>query len=72
MGRSAVAMVWAAIVGTILLLIIYGMVTTRLRDRKVRRLSRRLLPDVQDHITADKTYRIVLTSGTVFADVRFL
>ena len=64
--------VWAAIVGTILLLIIYGIVSSQLRDRRVRRLARELLPEIADPIKADRSYKLVLTSGTVFTDVRFL
>jgi hypothetical protein len=64
--------VWAAIVSVIVLLIVYGIVSSRLRDRRVRRLSKALLPEVTDHIKADRSYRIVLTSGTVFDNVRFL
>jgi hypothetical protein len=47
-------------------------VSSRLRDRRVRRLTRALLPEIKDHIKADKHYRIVLTSGSVLENVRFL
>lgn len=64
--------VWAGIIASIILLVIYGIVSSRLRDRRVRRLSRRLLPEIHDHIKADRQYRIALTSGSVFDNVRFL
>ena len=64
--------VWAAIVGTIVVLIIYGIVSSRLRERRLRRLSRKLLPEIKDHIKADRIYRIALTSGKVLDNVRFL
>jgi hypothetical protein len=64
--------IWAGIVSAIILLVIYGIVSSRIRDRRVRRLARELLPEVDDHIKADRTYKLVLTSGTVFDNVRFL
>jgi hypothetical protein len=64
--------VWATIVSTIVVLIIYGMVSSKLRERRAKRHSLSLLPEIADHITPDTQYRVVLTSGTIFPDVRFL
>lgn len=71
-GRTLASSIWAVIVGAIVLLVIYGIVSTRVRDRRVRRLSRSLLPDIKDHIKADRLYRIALASGTILDKVRFL
>ena len=64
--------VWAVLVSLIIILIVYGIVSSRLRARRLKRLTRELLPEVSDHFKAGTHYRIALTSGSIFENVRFL
>jgi len=67
-----VGIVWALIVGTVLVLIIYGMVSSRLRERRVRRLRREAMPIVEQSVRAGVTYNVQLTNGTLFKSVKLI
>jgi hypothetical protein len=64
--------VWAIIVSLILLLIIYGIVSSKIRDRKNRKLTRALLPEINDHIKCGSNYNIHLSCGKKFEDIKFV
>ena len=66
------SVVWAVIVSVIVILSIYGIVSSKLRQRRAKRITQQYLPEIADHIKANSLYRVVLTSGTVFDGVRFV
>jgi type II secretory pathway component PulF len=63
--------VWAIIVGAIVVLIVYGIVSSKIKARQSRKRAVKRLPEVHDLFHQDRTYRVVLTSGLVLNDVRF-
>ncbi len=69
---STASAVWAFIVVGIALWIAIAMVMSKVKARRISREARALLPEVPAHFQAGSTYRIVLTSGDVLADVRFI
>jgi hypothetical protein len=64
--------VWAVIVSVILLLIIYGIVNSKIRERRNRKLTKELLPEVQDHIKSNQLYDVYLSCGRSFLGVKFI
>jgi hypothetical protein len=65
-------LVWALIVGTITLLIIFGIVSSKLRARKIQRLRREAMPVVDQAIRAGVRYNVFLSNGTTYRDVQVL
>jgi hypothetical protein len=64
--------VWAFIVGGIVVLVLFGIVSSNLRNRKIRRLRREVMPVVDRAIRAGVRYNVFLSNGTVFRDVQVL
>ena len=64
--------VWAVIIGCIILLIIYGIVSSKLKTRRLRRVTKELLPEVIDHIQVGRNYLVVLNSGSRLEGVQFV
>lgn len=56
---------WAFIVLLVLALIIFGMVSAKLRQRKLRRLRREAMPVVSHAIRAGIVYNVFLSNGTI-------
>jgi hypothetical protein len=52
--------------------IAYAIVVARLRARRVRSYRAQFLPEVRDFLRAGSTYRVVLSSGTVLDNLRFV
>ena len=63
---------WASIVLLVIGLIIYGIVSNKIKDRRLRKASRALLPALRDHITAGKRYNVFMSHGQRFDGVKFL
>ena len=61
---------WAFVVVTVILLVIFGMVSSRLRQRKIRRLRREAMPVVPSSIRPGVVYNVFLNNGTMFKCVR--
>lgn len=65
-------LLWAIIVGTVVLLIIYGMVSSKLRQRKLRRLRQEAMPVVPQSVKAGVLYNVFLNNGSIFKSVKVL
>ena len=63
---------WAIIVSIILVLIIYGIVSSRLKDRKRQKLRARTIPMITEYPTADGAYNIHLSDGRKFLDAKLI
>lgn len=63
-------LLWAIIVGAIVLLIIFGMVRSELRQRKLRRLRKAAMPVVSQSVKAGVHYNVFLSNGSIFKSVK--
>jgi hypothetical protein len=63
---------WFILASVVVILIIYGIVSSKLKDRKLRKATRAFLPALPDHIKAGKTYNVFMTHGQRFDGVKFL
>ena len=62
---------WAGIVSIVLLLIIYGIVSSKLRQRRVRKATEAMLPKLSQHFEAGRRYNVFLSHGQLFERVQF-
>jgi hypothetical protein len=65
-------LVWSFIVGAVVILIIYGIVSSKLRQRKMQRLRQEAMPVVSAAIRAGIVYNVFLSNGSVFESVKVL
>src|SRR5690242_8258729 len=63
---------WLIIVGLIVLVIVWAYVANVIRSYRQRKAVRALLPEVHQHLTVDKHYRVHLSNGQVLENVRFV
>ena len=63
---------WLIIVGFIVLVIVWAYVASEVRAYRQRKAVRALLPEVHEHLTVNKHYRIHLSNGDVLENVRFV
>ena len=63
---------WAALCSIILILIIWGILASKARKRRIRNETQKMLPKVVDHIQADHRYNIFLSHGKTLVNVRFV
>jgi len=63
---------WAIFASVVVILIIYGIISSRLKQRRIRKATAKIFPTVQDHIQADKRYNIFLSHGKTIQNVRFI
>lgn len=64
--------VWAVIVGTIVLLVIYGIVSAKLKARRERVAREKLLPYVDETVRTGQRYIVHLSDGRTYRDVELL
>lgn len=64
--------VWAVIVGTIILLIVYGIISSKLTDRRKRIAREKALPYLSETIRPGFKYDVTLSDGRTFAGVELL
>jgi len=64
--------VWAGIAIVILALIVYAIVSNKIRNRRIRKAVARMLPRLVDHIQAGRRYNIFLSHGKTLLGVKFL
>ncbi len=64
--------VWAIIVSVIILLIVYGMISSKLEERKKRRIREKSLPSIQDLPTIGIRYNIHLSDGRKLLNAEML
>ncbi len=70
-GSSVVVLVRAVIVSVLVLVIVYGTTSSKVKERRARKQLLPLLPDVPAFIEPDRSYRVFLSSALTFQEVRF-
>ena len=50
---------WAILVSVIILLIIYGMISSNVRQRRLKRATEVMLPSVKQHFEAGRRYNVL-------------
>lgn len=63
---------WAIFASVVLILIIWGIVSSKMKSRRIRKETEKMLPKVVDHIQADHRYNIFLSHGKTLKNVRFI
>ena len=63
---------WLIIVGVIVLVIVWTYISSQVRTYRQRKAVRTLLPEVNEHLTVNKHYRVHLNNGDVLENVRFV
>ena len=63
---------WFILASVVVVLIIYGIVSSKIKDRRLRKATRALMPALRDHIQAGKTYNVFMSHGQRFDGVKFL
>ena len=71
-GQNSASLVWAVIVGAIVLLIVYAIVKSNLKERKQRKAREKVLPFVDETIKPGQTYNVVLSDGRKLLGVQFV
>ena len=64
--------VWAIIVGAIILLIVYGIVSSKLTNRRKRLVREKALPYLSETIRPGIKYDVTLSDGRTFPRVELL
>ena len=63
---------WPIVVSVIVLLIIWGIITNKLKQRRIRKATEKIFPKIPEHIRADCRYNIFLSHGKTLCNVRFV
>ena len=63
---------WAILVSGIVLLVIWGIIASKVKQRRIRRATEKIFPKVEDHIQADRRYNIFLSHGKTLQNVKFV
>ena len=61
---------WALIACVVLVLIIYSMISSKLKTRRANRLRREAMPVVPTSLRAGILYTVFLSNGSVFREVK--
>jgi hypothetical protein len=69
---TVVSEIWAVIVGVILVLIVYGIVSSKIKARKQRSAREKLLPYVEETVRTGQRYNVQLSDGRVCRDVELV
>ena len=64
--------VWALIVGIILVLIVYGIVSSKMKASRQRAAREKALPFVDETVRTGQKYHVYLSDGRAFQDVELL
>lgn len=64
--------VWAVIIGTIVVLIVYGILSSKMRSRRQREARQKMLPFVEETIRVGQTYHVCLSDGRRFENVEIV
>ena len=64
--------VWAVIVGTIVVLVIFSMFSSKLKARRQRAARAKLMPFVEETIRTGERYTVHLSDGRTYRDVELL
>jgi hypothetical protein len=63
---------WAVIVTLVIVMIIWGIIASKLRQRRMKRATEAMLPSLKQHFEAGRRYNVFLSHGQMFERVRFL
>jgi len=63
---------WPILVSIILVLIIWGIIASKVRERRMKRAREAMLPALKQHFEAGQRYHVFLSHGQRFDRVRFL
>ncbi len=63
---------WAVFLSLIFVMILCGVISSKMESRKIRKATREIFPEVTDHIQADRRYNIILDHGKSLDNVRFI
>jgi hypothetical protein len=63
---------WATVVSLVLVMILYSIISSNIKNRKMRKVAGAMMPKLQDHIQADHRYNIFLSHGKSLVNVKFL
>ncbi len=61
--------IWAIIVSIIILMVIYGYISSKISDRKKKKLRKETVPEISDSIKTGINYNIHLSDGRKFENV---
>jgi hypothetical protein len=64
--------VWAVIVGAIVLLILYSIVSSKLETSRQRKAREKVLPFVAETVRTGQRYNVYMSDGHKFLDVEIL
>jgi hypothetical protein len=64
--------VWAAIVGAIVLLIAYGVISSRMRTARLRKAREKTLPFVAEAVRTGQRYNLYLSDGRKFLEAELV
>lgn len=64
-------MIWAIVVGAIVLLIIYGLISSSIQQRRLRAERERVIPSMLSSIYIGGRYNVLIKSQKPFVDVVF-
>jgi hypothetical protein len=70
--ESGMSEVWAVIVGAILLMVVWGYVSSKLNARKRRKSREKSLPFVEDNVRTGILYNVCLSDGRRFERVQLI
>jgi hypothetical protein len=70
--ESGMSEVWAVIIGIILLMVVWGYVSTKLKARKRRKSREKSLPFVEDNVRPGVLYNVRLSDGRYFERVQLI
>ena len=63
---------WPIFVSFITLLILWGIIASKLKTRRLKRAADAMLPTLKQHFVAGRRYNVYLSHGQLFERVRFL
>jgi hypothetical protein len=63
---------WAIIVSIILGLIIWGIASSKIRERRVKKATEKMLPKLKQHFEAGRYYNVFVSHGRLFQRVQFM
>ena len=64
--------VWPIIISVLILMFVWGIISSRLKRRRIRKATEKLFPKVVDHIQVDHRYNIFLSHGKTLENVLFV
>ncbi len=64
--------VWAVIVAAIVVLVVYGFISSKIKASRQRAAREKVLPYVSDSIQVGQKYHVYLSDGRKFQDVEIL